>query len=157
MFPSPGRSLRANGHGYRPPARSSTSSGKVPMPRRPVLLALSAVAFAAATAPAAALSPRLPCRTAGAATKCGLDVPLDHSGATPGTERVGFTVLRATGPRTGTLAILLGGPGQAGTPIVGELAAIFAGLRADHDLVIVDQRGTGASNALTCSDLTRPE
>ena len=42
---------------------------------------------------------------------------------------------------------LAGGPGQAATEL---LRGRWGGLRAARDLVFVDQRGTGGSNALTC-------
>jgi len=45
-----------------------------------------------------------------------------------------------------------GGPGQGSTSIVGFLAGgPMAAVRRERDLVFVDQRGTGASNPLTCN------
>jgi pimeloyl-ACP methyl ester carboxylesterase len=43
-----------------------------------------------------------------------------------------------------------GGPGQAATEIAGAYAQTTAGIRRTRDVVIVDQRGTGASNPLRC-------
>jgi pimeloyl-ACP methyl ester carboxylesterase len=83
--------------------------------------------------------------------RCGtLAAALDASGAVPGTQRIGFAVLPATGTRAGTLAVLLGGPGQAGTPLARSVEKVLGGVRADNDLLIVDQRGTGRSGALAC-------
>jgi len=43
-----------------------------------------------------------------------------------------------------------GGPGQAATEVAGAYAQTTAGIRRTRDVVIVDQRGTGASNPLRC-------
>jgi len=43
-----------------------------------------------------------------------------------------------------------GGPGQAATEVAGAYAQTMAGVRRTRDIVIVDQRGTGASNPLRC-------
>jgi pimeloyl-ACP methyl ester carboxylesterase len=46
---------------------------------------------------------------------------------------------------------LAGGPGVAATDVAGTAkGGLLGGLRRDRDLVFVDQRGTGKSNALTC-------
>lgn len=64
-----------------------------------------------------------------------------------------IVVLRATGSQRAPdpVFFLAGGPGQAATHMVGGYARGFQGLRVARDLVFVDQRGTGESNALTCS------
>src|SRR5215831_18165667 len=51
-----------------------------------------------------------------------------------------------------------GGPGGAATDWVDETRFGFlAGLRKNHDLVFVDQRGTGSSNGLHCDVGDDPE
>lgn len=86
--------------------------------------------------------------------RCGtVTVPLDHSGAKPGTLSITYSLLPATGPRTGTLVFLAGGPGQAGVLLTEELGRELAPVRATHDLVIVDQRGTGRSDAVECDEM----
>lgn len=50
------------------------------------------------------------------------------------------------------LVLLVGGPGQAATESAGTAASVFAPLLAHRDVLLVDQRGTGGSNALTCND-----
>ena len=45
-----------------------------------------------------------------------------------------------------------GGPGGAATEDYPAIAAAFAPLRKQHALLLVDQRGTGGSNALDCDD-----
>lgn len=48
------------------------------------------------------------------------------------------------------LFILAGGPGQAATDNAKFIARTFAQVRARRDIVLVDQRGTGGSNPLSC-------
>jgi pimeloyl-ACP methyl ester carboxylesterase len=46
---------------------------------------------------------------------------------------------------------LAGGPGQAALPLVSDFAQLLAPALATHDLLMFDQRGTGASSPLSCS------
>jgi len=46
--------------------------------------------------------------------------------------------------------VFAGGPGQSARHVAGQVQALFARLNARRDIVYVDQRGTGASNALAC-------
>lgn len=48
------------------------------------------------------------------------------------------------------VVFLAGGPGQAAIENWPAVAAAFAPLRKHHHVVLLDQRGTGGSNALTC-------
>jgi len=49
---------------------------------------------------------------------------------------------------------LEGGPGGAATHAAGSVSQNYlGGLRKDHDLVFVDERGTGKSNPLKCDDI----
>jgi pimeloyl-ACP methyl ester carboxylesterase len=50
------------------------------------------------------------------------------------------------------VAFLDGGPGGAATQDYPAVAAALAPLRKRHHILLVDQRGTGASNALDCND-----
>jgi pimeloyl-ACP methyl ester carboxylesterase len=82
-----------------------------------------------------------------------LDVPLDRTGADPGT--VPLRIAR-TGRRSGpTLMYLSGGPGAAGVAeMQGVLGALdFLGDR--YRLIGYDQRGTGRSGLLRCPRLER--
>jgi pimeloyl-ACP methyl ester carboxylesterase len=54
-------------------------------------------------------------------------------------------------PAADPLFILSGGPGQAASDFYLSVAAAFARIRRDRDLVLVDQRGTGRSNRLDCT------
>jgi len=48
------------------------------------------------------------------------------------------------------LFLLAGGPGQGAREAFVPLLGALAGVRRDRDLVLVDQRGTGLSNRMTC-------
>jgi len=50
------------------------------------------------------------------------------------------------------LFLIMGGPGQAGSELVGGLSKIFRKANEDRDLILVDQRGTGLSSPLVCED-----
>jgi pimeloyl-ACP methyl ester carboxylesterase len=127
------------------------------MRARTLLAALATVAGAAIVAPAAnAAIPWAPCTPAG--YQCGrLTVPLDPSGATPGT--LSLAVKRRVAPSnpTGTAVIgLAGGPGQAAIPFVKRIASNIAPALATRDLVVLDQRGTGQSGELRCGAFRVP-
>ncbi len=65
----------------------------------------------------------------------------------------------ATGPHTGTLVLLAGGPGQPAIPSFEQLIAPLASspqLRG-FELVAFDQRGTGQSGFLNCNTRRVPE
>jgi pimeloyl-ACP methyl ester carboxylesterase len=120
------------------------------------LVALVAVLPASASAASAADAPSCP-----SGLKClTVSVPLDRSGAVPGTLDLAVHVQRGTGP---VLLVLGGGPGQSmvagGADKLIPMMHALSGMR----VAIVDQRGTGAT-AVRCralqlaalSDLTVP-
>ena len=83
---------------------------------------------------------------------CGtLKVPEDRSN--PDGRQIGLRVAvvpsLAAVPAPDPLFAIAGGPGDAGTQFFAWLPGLYAGVHATHDIVLVDQRGTGASNALT--------
>ena len=55
-------------------------------------------------------------------------------------------------PSKDMLVFLAGGPGQAATDSASTVASVFAPLLAHRDVLLLDQRGTGGSNPLTCKD-----
>ena len=84
--------------------------------------------------------------------QCGsLSVPLDRSAKLPGAIRLA-AIRRLAGARPAKDAVvaLAGGPGQAATPLVREFEAIMLPALGTRDLLVFDQRGTGASTALSC-------
>jgi pimeloyl-ACP methyl ester carboxylesterase len=52
--------------------------------------------------------------------------------------------------RADPLFVLAGGPGMAATTFYSTVAPAFDRIHRDRDIVLVDQRGTGHSNALSC-------
>jgi pimeloyl-ACP methyl ester carboxylesterase len=48
------------------------------------------------------------------------------------------------------LFVLAGGPGMGATSFYTSVAPVFERIHRDRDIVLVDQRGTGGSNALDC-------
>lgn len=81
-----------------------------------------------------------------------LTVPLDRSGARPGTLRLKVAAANNTGAPRGVLLLLTGGPGQPGVPFAARLSAILSAVTRDYRLVLFDQRGTG-DQALNCPEL----
>ena len=80
-----------------------------------------------------------------------VDVPLDRSGAVPGTVRLAVRRVPARqGPSRGTVMFLAGGPGESALSALPSLSELFATLLPTHDLVTFDQRGTGQSGPLFC-------
>jgi pimeloyl-ACP methyl ester carboxylesterase len=53
-------------------------------------------------------------------------------------------------PHPDPLFFLAGGPGQGAAEMARGLRELFRRVQADRDIVLVDQRGTGKSNPLTC-------
>ena len=119
--------------------------------------------------PAAAPPPTLqltPCRLThpsqlvAVEAQCGrLAVPEDP--AAPGGRRIELFVARVPAVsergRPDPLFVLAGGPGLAATTFYTGVAAVFDRIHRDRDIVLVDQRGTGASNALNCPGDSDPD
>lgn len=126
-----------------------------------VLLSLGLAAVSAACHAAPAHRPlRLePCelRSAGGLSlvkaECGhLSVPEDP--ARPAARQISLAVAVvpaiSTVSRPDPLVVLAGGPGEAATAFYASIAPAFALIHRDRAIVLVDQRGTGGSNALEC-------
>jgi pimeloyl-ACP methyl ester carboxylesterase len=129
-----------------------------------VLPALAApVTTAAAPPPALKLTPcRLthPSQLVSVEAQCGrLSVPEDP--AAPGGRQIQLFVARVPAVsergRPDPLFLLAGGPGLAATTFYTGVAPVFDRIHRDRDIVLVDQRGTGASNALTCPGNPDPD
>src|SRR6185503_19761441 len=86
------------------------------------------------------------------AAQCGeLSRPEDPTRPEAGEISLRIAVVPASdAPRRNPLYLLAGGPGQAATEAFAPLLGRFAELGRDRDLVLVDQRGTGASAPLDC-------
>src|SRR5215211_1984951 len=113
----------------------------------------AALTLLAAAAPAAARLRWSGCGDVEAECS-GLRVPLDRSGATPGSVRL--RVARYAPPsRRPALLYLSGGPGGAGVQEFSDVLFEVAGLEGRFDLYSYDQRGTGYSGLLRCGALER--
>ncbi|MBT8087528.1 MAG: alpha/beta hydrolase [Gammaproteobacteria bacterium] len=121
------------------------------------LLALSAVPLAA---PAAAAALELaPCRiNAGPSfpsikARCGtIERPLDPGDPGLLTIELRIAVVPALNltPLPDPVVPLAGGPGQGAVQLYAAYAPAFEDLRRDRNILLVDQRGTGASSPMNC-------
>ncbi len=107
-------------------------------------------ADAAATAPV----PFAPCPDAPNVGCARVAVPLDPTN--PAGQQLHLAVRRllaAAAPSQDAVVGLAGGPGQAAIPLTSTFALEMAPALQTRDLVVFDQRGTGASNPLQCPAL----
>jgi len=91
---------------------------------------------------------------------CGsLDRPLDPSGAIPGRISIHFEYYphSEAGKALETLVATEGGPGYPATLSRDDYLALFEPLRRRHDVLLMDNRGTGQSGAVDCRDLQTAE
>jgi pimeloyl-ACP methyl ester carboxylesterase len=90
---------------------------------------------------------------------CGhLTVPLDPSGAAPGTITLALRRHRApVGEAHSAIIALAGGPGQPALPFAEEFAELLGPIAATRDLIVFDQRGIGLSAPLSCHAFERPD
>jgi len=81
-----------------------------------------------------------------------LIVPLDYESPNSATIELKVAKLesRSQSPQTDALTLLAGGPGQSATESFPSLAHAFRHIRADRDIILMDQRGTGSSHKLDC-------
>jgi pimeloyl-ACP methyl ester carboxylesterase len=131
--------------------------------RRPLTLALAIVALGGIAASCdhgtggtvSATHASLPVCADDPSWRCGsLSVPLDRANPGAGSIRIAFYLLPHTGPGRALEPIFItpGGPGESGWSerFFYEKAPQ---LSAQHDLVLIDPRGTGRSGAIDCADL----
>ncbi len=116
---------------------------------------LAALALTACRSSATDVASLEPCRIAGVEreVKCGL-VRMPEDPDSPGGRsiEVRFAVVPAVArnKQPDPVFVFAGGPGQAATRVARQVMPVLAELNARRDLVFIDQRGTGRSNALTC-------
>jgi pimeloyl-ACP methyl ester carboxylesterase len=93
------------------------------------------------------------CRRNGITARCGqLAVPEDPAAGAGKKLQLQVVIIPALRSRAepDPLVILSGGPGQGAGDFYTAVAPVFGRVRRDRDIVLVDQRGTGASNRLDC-------
>jgi pimeloyl-ACP methyl ester carboxylesterase len=106
----------------------------------------------ASAATATSTVPFTTCSDAPAFGCAHLTVPLDPTGAVPGTVTLAIRRrLAASGTANEAVVALAGGPGQAALPFATDAAQIMSAALGTRDLVIFDQRGTGQSGPLACA------
>jgi pimeloyl-ACP methyl ester carboxylesterase len=95
-----------------------------------------------------------PCKLPGLAeaARCGvLEVSENPSKPSGRRLQIGVAVIPATREaQADPLVPLMGGPGEEAISEAAYFADQFAPLRRDHDILLVDQRGTGRSSPLRC-------
>jgi len=105
----------------------------------------------------AAAAPFAPCPDVQGLECMTVTVPLDRSGAVPGTVNLAVRRFPARqGPSRGTIFFVAGGPGQSAVGVLPEVVSLFARTLPNYDILTYDQRGTGRSGALTCPALRNP-
>jgi pimeloyl-ACP methyl ester carboxylesterase len=126
-----------------------------------ILIGSCAAALASAASPTPAL-PLHDCRLAhplelsSVAAHCGtLRVAEDPANASGAAIDLSVAVVPALDRRSAAppLFLLAGGPGQSAQGLYASFAGAFARINREHDIVLVDQRGTGKSAPLFCDDL----
>jgi pimeloyl-ACP methyl ester carboxylesterase len=130
---------------------------------RLVWAAFIACVFSCGLAPASAAPDTLPLRECrlehplkldSVAARCGL-LKVAEDPANPAGRAIDLSVavVPALNRRAAAapLFLLAGGPGQAATDMYVSYAGAFARINRNHDIVLVDQRGTGRSSPIFCS------
>ncbi len=78
---------------------------------------------------------------------------LDPADANAGRIKVGYEVHRARGVSVGAILAIEGGPGYPSTGSRDYYLELFRPFLKDHDLLLIDARGTGTSGAINCRRL----
>jgi pimeloyl-ACP methyl ester carboxylesterase len=82
-------------------------------------------------------------------------VPLSRTGLAPGTLSLSIERKQSSAAQSKTAVLALaGGPGQAALPLGEFIAKALAPALGTRDLLVFDQRGTGASDPLSCGALS---
>src|ERR1041385_5976214 len=120
-----------------------------------ILIACSSGYFSAGASSSSSHLSLQSCKLPGIAgdVRCGTyEVFEDRAAKSGRTIKLKIVVLKSLGSKPAPDAIfpLHGGPGAPATALVEMANEILKPVRQDHDLVFVDQRGTGGSNPLAC-------
>lgn len=90
--------------------------------------------------------------------RCGkLKVPWERADYSLGSTKLNFAYRehRGKGPSKGAIFAVEGGPGYPSSGTANSYVNLFGHLLRDHDLVLLDQRGTGKSGPINCPDVER--
>lgn len=120
---------------------------------RTLTLALAAAATLLVVAPSAFADSKCPERA-----RCGsVVVPLDRAQPAAGTTKVAYALVArrdTSTPSQGTVVYNPGGPGGSPIAVGDDVAHAFGSLLEHRELLLVDPRGTGQSDALHCRGTT---
>jgi len=124
------------------------------------LLAAAAAALLAAACTSRPEAPRLvlsPCRLPGldAPAECGTYEVWENRETKQGRRlKLNVAVLpaRLRTHEADPIVVLAGGPGQGAVSLASQVYPLFSRLNDTRDILLLDQRGTGASNPLDCED-----
>ncbi len=123
---------------------------------RPLLLG-SLIATLIAAGPAAGSASALSfggCGNDAPGFKCAtLQLPLDRSGAMSGSVGIRIAAQRRFPAGAKLLVAMAGGPGQGAVNFASQFESTLDPVLSRYRLVVIDQRGTGASGALSCPEL----
>ena len=92
--------------------------------------------------------------------RCGwLSRPEDPAEPNGAAINLRLAVIPALSPtaRPDALTVINGGPGGSSVDMYADMVATFAAIRRERDILILDQRGTGASNPLDCERLEQAD
>jgi pimeloyl-ACP methyl ester carboxylesterase len=94
------------------------------------------------------------CHLAGAAAWCGsIRSPLDPTDGKAGLITIGFGWFPSKKKAIGTIVAQEGGPGYPSTGTAPDYVDMLGGLLSNHNLLVVDARGTGRSTPIDCQPL----
>ncbi|MBP2401491.1 alpha/beta fold hydrolase [Streptomyces syringium] len=138
---------------YKSTARRAGLAVSMAAALAPVLPTATATASAPVSGPTATVAPAWCPTVGGHRVDCGrLDRPLVAGKPDLGAVEVSYAVVRHTapGPAKGTVAVNPGGPGETSIDKAEAFAWGLESLLKDHDLLLVDPRGTGESQPVPC-------
>ena len=134
-------------------------------PRTGLTLCLGTAVLAGILATGASSGPArtglrlVPCDVQGISARCGMfRVPENRARLKGRTIELNVVVVPAARRPAlrDAFTYLAGGPGGAATQLTSWVVQTFRWVHDRHDIVLVDQRGTGSSNALACALPKRP-
>ncbi|MEO7026788.1 MAG: alpha/beta fold hydrolase [Caulobacteraceae bacterium] len=141
-------------HSDRARAFNAQAAPRIGDALAPALALLVSLCLAGAAAPRAKTSEPAVCGRAH--VTCGQILrSIDPSGRIKGDIPIAYAIFRhwREGAGRGTIVAQEGGPGLSSVRSYSSYHTLYAPLLADHDLVVVDARGTGNSDAVDCQPM----
>ncbi len=137
----------------------------MPAARAFLLVCLGALAWSGAPAITLAAAPQLEhCELSGSQgvgrveALCGR-LPRPENPYEPGGKQLELFIAKIASlspePAPDAFTIINGGPGGSSVSLFVDLSHAFSGILRERDIILVDQRGTGRSNALDCPELEK--